>query len=115
MRLLIALIDWRYPAQKTLPTPAVWSLEEEADLVRLYLTVANGLVIELRVEAESAAALEAARGLFTGAGRAIPLSPEARRQVWLYQEGDEAYQQGDGPGGYFFINPVPQPDKFPTP
>ncbi|MFQ5399294.1 MAG: hypothetical protein ACE5E7_06805 [Anaerolineae bacterium] len=65
-----------------------------------------------RVEARNDAELTAVRHLITGTGggRLITLSPEQKEAVWLYQTGDDCYLQGKD--GYFFVNPIPQPDRF---
>ena len=112
MKVLLSTIDWEYPKQKYEPDPVVWDLEDRNDLFALYKSIADGIVLEMRIEGESEKALDVFRGIILGggSGRQITLSEERKKKLWLYKEGYECYIQGRD--GYFFINPIPQPEKF---
>ena len=112
MQILVSVIDWEYPAERTIPTPGLWDLSSEHGLLGFVLELANGVILEMRVEAGSEGDLTAVRNLITGTGggRMITLSSQQKEAVWLYQEGDDCYLQGKD--GYMFVNPIPQPDKF---
>ncbi|MFX1453164.1 MAG: hypothetical protein ACFFCM_20185 [Promethearchaeota archaeon] len=112
MKLLLSTIDWEYPKNKYIPKPDLWNLENRDQLLILYKIIADGIVLEMRIEGESEKALKIIRGILMGGGscRQTQLSDELKKKIWLYQEGDECYVQGNN--GYFFINPKPQPDKF---
>jgi hypothetical protein len=79
----------------------------------LYLAFANGIIIELRAIADTEESLAVIRVLARGAGscQKVELSEEKKQKVWLYQNGDECYIQGDD-FAYIFIDPNPQPNKF---
>lgn len=111
MKLQITLIDWEYPAE--IPTPEIWELRDNSNLMALYLAFANGIIIELRAIGDSQDAVEVIRGLALGAGscQKVDLSPEKKAKVWLYQDGDECYIQGDD-FAYIFIDPNPKPENF---
>ena len=106
------MIDWEYPEERTIPPPTVWDLSGEQGLLGFVLELANGVVLEMRIEARNDEELTAVHNLITGTGggKLITLSPEQKETVWLYQNGDDCYLQGKD--GYFFVNPIPQPNKF---
>ncbi len=112
MKILASVIDWEYPEEREIPTPTVWDLGSENGLLGFVLELANGVVLEMRIEAGNDEELTAVHNLIThtGGGKLITLTPEQKTAVWLYQEGDDCYLQGKD--GYFFVNPIPQPDKF---
>ena len=112
MKLLLSTIDWKYPEKKYIPKPCLWNLEDRNELLMLYKSIADGIFLEMRIEGKSEKALKIIRGILMGGGSClqIQLSDELKKKLWLYQDGDECYIQGEQ--GYFFINPKPQPDKF---
>jgi hypothetical protein len=113
MKVQIILIDWEYPEEKEIPKPEIWDLKDRNDLMSLYLAFANGIIVELRAIGESEEVIKVIRGLAQGAGacQRVELTPEKRAKVWLYQEGDESYIQGDD-FAYIFIDPNPRPENF---
>ncbi len=58
MRLLIDSIDWEYPAERRPYKPGLWDLNNENALMSLYLEFANGVILELRAEAETQAGMD---------------------------------------------------------
>ncbi|NVM02693.1 MAG: hypothetical protein HWN67_10175 [Candidatus Helarchaeota archaeon] len=112
MKVMLSTIDWEYPDEKYIPKPVMWDLENRNELWVLYKMIADGIVLEMRIEGESQKALDVFRDILMGGGscREITLSDEQMNNLWLYKEGDDCYIQGDS--GYFFMNPKPQPDKF---
>ncbi|MCP4425951.1 MAG: hypothetical protein GY803_15770 [Chloroflexi bacterium] len=112
MKLLITLIDWEYPANRAIPKPELIDLSVENALLGLVLTLANGVIVEMRVEAPSEEALNGVRNMITGTGgsKLVSLTAPETEELWLYQDGDECYLQGSD--GYMFVNPIPQPAKF---
>lgn len=113
MKLLLTLIDWEYPSTKKIPTPELWELNNNNNLMQLYLAFANGIIIELRAIGDCEDAIGVIRGLAMGAGscKKSELSIEQKDRIWLYQDGDESYIQGNE-SGFIFVDPIPQPDKF---
>ena len=114
MRLLISIVDWDYPPSKEEIQPMVWDLTNRNTLLSLILAYGNGVILELRAEGESQDIIDTLRGIATGTGssRKVELSEEEKQSLWLYQEGDECYRQPMSSGGYTFMNPRPQPQKF---
>ena len=114
MRLLISIIDWKYPSAKENLQPVAWDLKDQNTLMSLILAYGNGIIMELRADGESEEAIQLLRGIATGTGHSnkIELSLKEKENLWLYQEGDECYRQPISEGGYTFINPKPQPQKF---
>ena len=112
MRILVSTIDWEYPSKKREYDPVIWDLEDRNVLLLLYKMIADGIVLEMRIEGESAEALEVIKGMLRGGGscQQITLSMEKAKDLWLYEEGYEVFLQGED--GYFFVNPIPQPQKF---
>jgi hypothetical protein len=117
MRLLITLIDWQYPSAKEEVENTVWDINDQNTLLALILTYGNGTLLELRAEGENEDAIDGLRSIAigTGASHKIELSLAEQQNLWLYQAGDECYKQPMDSGGYTFINPTPQPDKFSRP
>jgi hypothetical protein len=103
--LRLTIIDWGYPKEKVIPASVIWVPVKGSSLLVLYLEFANGVINELKAEAETAAGIDLVRGLAMGAGGAhkINLSEEEKKKLWLYEEGYECYLQGKD--GYIFINP----------
>ena len=114
MRLLISIIDWEYPSSKEEIQPMVWNLRDKKTLRDLILAYGNGIILELRAEGDNEDAIGMLRGVAIGAGNSsrIELSAEEKQSLWLCQEGDECYRQPMKSGGFTFINPTPQPQKF---
>ncbi len=117
MRLLITLIDWQYPSAKEEVENTVWDINDQNTLFALILTYGNGTLLELRAEGETEEAIDGLRSIAvgTGASHKVELSLAEQQRLWLYQAGDECYKQPMDSGGYTFINPKPQPDKFNRP
>lgn len=115
MRLLIDTIDWEYPQQRQGYQPTLWDLEDRNTLLSLVLAFGNGVILELRAEAESQVALDVLIGLAVGTGACtkIMLDPEIAERLWLYDATYDCYQQGTKSPAYIFIHPFPQPHKFP--
>jgi hypothetical protein len=63
----------------------------------LVLALGNGIILEMRAEADSHEALDVLRGLVRGTGNCQPvvLDGAQRERLWLYAEGDECCQQHD--------------------
>ena len=115
MKLLLAAIDWEYPPERKIPAAQILDLADKKRLMDFYLWLANGIVLEMHAEADSTDALEVLQAMITnvGAGRRFEPTPSQLTQFWLYQDGDECYQQGsDKSPGYFFVKPTPQPARF---
>lgn len=116
MRLRLVVIDWEYPDDNKVPEPEILDLTSmtENELMALYLTFANGVILEMRVDGDSEKALEFIRGVALGAGscRLIKtLSKKEKERLWLYKDGYECYMQGSkSTAGYIFVNPTPHPD-----
>ncbi|MFT3891751.1 MAG: hypothetical protein QM730_08980 [Anaerolineales bacterium] len=114
-KLLTTLIAWEYPSEDEPVSASVWDLQNQDNLMGMYLTLANGIILELKVEGDTEDALNVIRGMLRGVGSAKPVSPSEteKEKLWLFEDGFECYQQGSGKTpGYIFLNPVPQPDKF---
>ena len=111
------MIDWEYPDERKTPAPEVLELSQKSDLMSLYLSLANGVIIEMKAEADSEEALGALRGLIEGAGSGVrrDLSEEEKAACWLYEEGYDCYTQGATDPAYFFVNPTPCPEVFEEP
>ena len=114
MRLMISMIDWEYPEAKEEIQPILWDLQRKNDLLSLILAYGNGVIIELRAEGEDENIIDALRSIAKGtcSSTKVELSHEEKQKLWLFQEGDECYRQPIKDGGYTFINPIPQPQKF---
>ena len=114
MSLLVSMIDWEYPSSKEKVQSQLLDILKWKDLEYLILAYGNGVIIELRAEGETADIIDGLRGIAkgTGASTKIELSLEEKQSLWLYQEEDECYKQPIKDGGYTFINPIPQPQKF---
>ena len=117
MQLLLTIIDWEYPDDGKIPKPERWDVSESMDQVMpLYLSFANGIIVEMKAEGDSEEALKLIRGLASGAGACTQidaLPDEDKERLWLYEEGYECYRQGSGPdAAHIFINPKPQPELF---
>ena len=108
------MIDWEYPDERKIPAPEVVDLSQKSDLMILYLSLANGTIVEMKAEADSEEALDALRGLIQGAGSGArrDLSDDEKAACWLYEAGYECYTQGITDPAYFFVNPVPRPEVF---
>jgi len=113
-KLLITMIYWEYPSDRKLPLPIVWDLEKENQLMALYLSFANGIILEMKAEAETDDSLDVLRGIILGAGSCVAatLSDDEKNKAWLYHEGYECYKQGNKSPAYIFVNPTHQPNKF---
>ena len=109
MKAILWIIDWEYPPTRRTPPPETFDLEN--DLMNLYLEIANGVVLEMRAQGDSAEAVDVLRGLIRGAGsgQAVELTPAEKEQLWLIAAGCEIYKQGprDAEGGFFFLDPNP--------
>ena len=81
------MIDWAYPAERKAPSPEVIDLSQKSDLMSLYLSLANGVIVEMKAEADSEEALGALRGLIEGAGSGVrhALSAQEKAACWLYE------------------------------
>ena len=114
MRLLISLIEAKYPASKEKVRPMVWDFHDRNRILDLILLYGNGEILELRAVGENEDVIGALRGVVIGTGgsKKIEIALEEKQSLWLYREGDECYQQPMSNGGYTFIDPTPQPDKF---
>jgi hypothetical protein len=114
MRLLVDIIDWEYPPERQPAAPTIWDLLDQNTLMQLVLALGNGIIVEMRAEADSDDALAALRDLLihVGSCQLIDLAPEIKQRLWLYVDGDQCYQQGTTNPGYIFVNPLPQPAKF---
>ncbi len=114
MKLRILMIDWEYPDDGKPPSPQVLDLAEKGDVMELYMSLANGLIVEMKAEGDSEEALEVLRGLIRGAGngKQAHLSAQEKAACWLYEEGYECYTQGINDPAYFFVHPVPRPEAF---
>jgi len=115
MNLLITLIAWEYPPEDEPVSTSVWDLSDPDNLMGLYITLANGIILEMKVEGDTVEAINLVMGMLRGAGSATPvtISETEKENLWLFEEGFESYQQGnDTSPGYIFLNPVSQPDKF---
>jgi hypothetical protein len=114
-KLLTTLIAWEYPSEDEPLSASVWDLQDQDNLMGWYITLANGIILELKIEGDTQEALNVVRGMLRGVGSAKPvtLSKTEKENLWLFEEGLESYQQGIGKTpGYIFLNPVPQPRKF---
>jgi hypothetical protein len=114
-KLLTTLIAWEYPSDDEPISASVWDLQDQDNLMGMYLTLANGIILELKVEGDTEEALNVVRGMLRGVGSAKPaaLSDAEKEKLWLFEEGFECYQQGNSKmPGYIFLNPVPRPSKF---
>lgn len=80
----------------------------------LYLSFANGIILEMKAEGDTDDSLDTLRGIILGAGSCmeVTLSENERNELWLYEEGYECYKQGEKSPAYIFVNPTPQPNKF---
>lgn len=117
IKLLITMIDWECPTDGEPLLPMIWDLYQKDTLLNLYQALANGIIVEMKAEGDTEAALDVLRGMLSGAGsaEAITLSETGKEKLWLFEEGLECYQQGNSKSpGYIFINPTPRPDKLKT-
>ena len=118
MRLLLTIIDWDYPDDGKTPRPEHWDLASDTmdRLMPLYLSFANGIIVEMKAEGDSEEALKLIRGLASGAGsctKVDALTDEDKARLWLYEEGYDCYRQGSIPdAAYIFINTRPRPELF---
>ncbi len=114
MKLRITMIDWKYPDDGQTPSPEVLDLAERSQVMLLYMSLADGAIVEMKAEADSEEALDVLRGLIQGAGSGVraDLSAQEKAKCWLYEEGYECYTQGDKDPAYFFVNPAPRPEAF---
>jgi hypothetical protein len=114
MKALIDIIDWEYPQMRETYHPAVWDLSDKDEIYKLVLGLGNGIILELRAEADSEEALRVLRGLFKGVGSCTPVTLTAgqKQRLWYHHEGDECHQQPGKHPGYMMIDPVPRPEKF---
>ena len=114
MKLRITMIDWEYPDDGKTPSPEVLDLAEKSHVMILYMSLANGAIVEMKAEADSEEALDVLRGLIQGAGSGVraDLSAQEKAKCWLYEEGYECYTQGVKDPAYFFVNPAPRPEAF---
>ncbi len=114
MKLRILMIDWEYPDDGKPPSPQVLDLTEQGDVMDLYMSLANGTIVEMKAEGDSEEALDVLRGLIRGAGAGVQadLSAQEKAACWLYEEGYECYTQGVNDPAYFFVNPAPRPEAF---
>ncbi len=118
MRLLLTIIDWEYPDDGKIPRAERWDLSSDTmdQLMPLYLSFANGIIIEMKAEGDSEDALKLIRSLALGAGSCTQidtLADEDKERLWLYEEDYDCYRQGNGPdAAYIFINSKPRPDLF---
>jgi hypothetical protein len=81
----------------------------------MYLTLANGIILEMKIEGDTVDAINVVRGMLRGVGSTKPviLSETEKENLWLFEERVESYQQGKGEtSGYIFLSPVPQANKF---
>jgi hypothetical protein len=113
MRFLFHIIDWEYPDEREGYAPYLSDLNDKDELMSLYLAVCNGVILEMRAEAETPEGIDLLHGLLTGAGgcRRVELDEATKQKLWLYHEGDRCYLQGRD--GFMFIDPNPKPEKFP--
>lgn len=115
MKLRLTIIDWEYPDNGQIPEPQLLDLSSmnKNELMALYLTFANGIIIEMKAQGDSEEAIQLIRGLALGAGSCKlvdTLSQEEKEKLWLYEDGYECYVQGKGiHAAYIFVNPKPQP------
>lgn len=118
MKLLLTIIDWEYPEDREPIKPELYDLSaNNADeVMSLYLLFANGVIIELKADGDSEDAIQLIRGLALGAGSCKQLDSlpvEVKERLWLYTDGYECYQQGQGESAaYIFINSIPSLEKF---
>ena len=116
MKLRLTVIDWEYPKNGKIPEPELLDLSSRNndELTSLYLSFANGVIIEMKIEGDSEEAIKLIQRLALGAGSCKlidMLSNEEKERLWLYEEEYECYRQGSSPeAGYIFVNPKPQPD-----
>lgn len=114
-KLLTTLIAWEYPSIDEPISASIWDLQDQDNFMGWYLTLANGIILELKIEGDTVDAINVVRGMLRGIGSTKPvtLSDAEKENLWLFEEGFESYQQGNGKTpGYIFLNPVPQPGKF---
>jgi hypothetical protein len=113
-KLLITMIDWEYPSDGNSPLPIIWDIQQENQLMALYLSLANGVILEMKAECDTEDSLDILRGIILGAGSCVTvtLSDDEKKKLWLYEKGYECYKQGDKSPAYIFVNPIPKPDKF---
>ena len=113
-KLRITMIDWEYPSDGKSPLPTVWDLQQQNQLMALYLSFANGIILEMKAEGNTNDSLDVLRGIILGAGSCVlvTLSDDEKNISWLYEDGYECYKQGEKSPAYIFVNPTPQPDKF---
>ncbi|WP_113959966.1 hypothetical protein [Roseimicrobium gellanilyticum] len=114
MKALIDIIDWEYPETREAYRPTVWDLSDKDEIYKLVLVLGNGVILELRAEADSEEVLRVLRGLFKGVGSCeqVTLTDKQKQRLWYYYEGDECYEQRGKNPGYMMIDPVPRPEKF---
>ena len=108
------MIDWEYPSDGKSPLPTTWDLQQENQLMALYLSFANGIILEMKAEGDTDDSLNILRGIILGAGSCIAITPSdyEKKKMWLYEKAYEYYKQGDKSPAYVFVNPTPRPDKF---
>ena len=100
MKLLLTIIDWEYPDDGKIPRPERLDVSEMDQVMPLYMSFANGLIVEMKAEGDSEEALKLIRGLASGAGSCTlidTLANEDKARLWLYEEGYDCYRQGSGP------------------
>ncbi len=114
LKLRVYVIDWEYPSEKKIPAAEVWDLAEQQELMNLYTTFANGILVEFKAIAQSDAALTVLRNIVTGAGGCslALLTSSQKEETWLYESGYECFTQGVKEPAFIFLHPVPHPELF---
>ena len=81
MKLRITMIDWKYPDDGKTPSPEVLDLAEKSHVMILYMSLANGAIVEMKAEADSEEALGVLRGLIQGAGSGVRADLSAQEKA----------------------------------
>ena len=112
MRILADIIDWKYPDKKRGFSPSFYDLNNSSHTMEIYMGLANGTILEMRAISENEEVAECIELMVqkVGSCRETELTPEERSRLWLFQEGDICYKQGDD--AYMFLVPEPRPDLF---
>ena len=66
MKLRILMIDWEYPDDGKPPSPEVLELTEKGDVMDLYMSLANGAIVEMKAEGYSEEALDVLQAMNVG-------------------------------------------------
>ena len=105
MKFKAVIIDWEYPQDRKIPKAEIFDLNNKNQLMEIYMSLANGVIVEARFIPESNEASEVLCKMVTNVGSAKRITEldKVTNLSWLFQEGDEVYQQGSGNDGWIMI------------